>query len=164
MVGRSLFDRGLRDTQAAFKLYGRKALDAILAQPSTFGFSFDADWLYATVGAGEPIERVPFVFIDSFEDSASIAQGPMTTWESLLTGLVAAARARNAEHDAEMAAVVDDLVTAEVLELVVEQVPDELRDVADADLGQRAIMTPSALRQWITAVAENRGSGELDEN
>jgi len=152
MVGRSLFDSGLRDTQAAFKLYGRKALDEILSHPSTFGFSFDSDWLYATVEAGERIERVPFVFIDSFEDSASIAQGPMTTWESLLTGLVAAARARHAEHDEEMAALIDDLVTADVLELVIEQVPEQLRGVDDADLGDRSIMTPAELRAWITSL------------
>ncbi|MCP5034253.1 MAG: glycosyltransferase family 2 protein, partial [Actinomycetia bacterium] len=79
MVGHALFDRGLRDTQAAFKLYRREALEAILAAPSTFGFSFDSDWLFAAVAAGERIERVPFAFIDSFEESASITQGPMTT-------------------------------------------------------------------------------------
>ena len=154
MVGRSLFDRGLRDTQAAFKLYGRAALDAILANPSTFGFSFDSDWLYATIAAGEHIDRVPFVFIDSFEDSASIAQGPMTTWESLLTGLVAAARARDADHDEEMAAVIDELVTAENLELVVERVPEQLQGVADADLGKRSIMAPGELAAWIRSVVD----------
>ena len=152
MVGRSLFDTGLRDTQAAFKLYGRKALTAILAKPSTFGFSFDSDWLYATIRAGERVERVPFVFIDSFEDSASIAQAPMTTWDSLFTGLVAAARARDADHDEEMAAVIDDLVTAEVLEKVIEQVPDELRGIADAEIGDRSIMTPAEVRRWIEHV------------
>jgi hypothetical protein len=152
MVGRALFDRGLRDTQAAFKLYRREALDAILAAPSTFGFSFDSDWLFASVAAGEQIERVPFAFIDSFEESASITQGPMTTWESLLTGLVAAARARGVDHDEEMAAVVDDLVTAETLETVVELVPDELAEVADADLGQRSVMTPDQLRTWLESV------------
>ena len=149
MVGRALFDRGLRDTQAAFKLYGQAALEAILAAPSTFGFSFDSDWLYATVAAGERIERVPFAFIDSFEESASITQGPMTTWESLLTGLVAAARARGAEHDEEMAAVVDDYASAAVLERIVPRVPPELDGVDDAELGSRSIMTPSQLRAWI---------------
>jgi len=152
MVGRALFDGGLRDTQAAFKLYGREALGAILAKPSTFGFSFDSDWLYATIATGQRIDRVPFVFIDSFEDSASIAQGPMTTWESLLTGLVAAARSRGADHDEEMAAVVDDLVTTANLERVIERVPERLRSVADADLGSRSLMTPDELRAWIGTV------------
>ncbi len=152
MVGRALFDQGLRDTQAAFKLYGRPALDAILAAPSTFGFSFDSDWLYAAVAAGERIERVPFAFIDSFEESASLAQGPMTTWESLLTGLVAAARARGADHDEEMATVVDDYVTAENLERVITLVPDELASVTDAQLGQRSVMTPRQLRTWLESV------------
>ncbi|MGB5756132.1 MAG: hypothetical protein WBM50_04400 [Acidimicrobiales bacterium] len=152
MVGRALFDRGLRDTQAAFKLYGRTALEAILAAPSTFGFSFDSDWLFAAVAAGEQIERVPFAFIDSFEESASITQGPMTTWESLLTGLVAAARARGVDHDEEMAAVVDDFVTAEALDQVIELVPDELIGVSDAQLGQRSTMTPDQLRAWLQSV------------
>ncbi|MCP3992900.1 MAG: glycosyltransferase family 2 protein [Actinomycetia bacterium] len=152
MVGHALFDRGLRDTQAAFKLYRREALEAILAAPSTFGFSFDSDWLFAAVAAGERIERVPFAFIDSFEESASITQGPMTTWESLLTGLVAAARARGADHDEEMALVVDDLVTAETLERVIEQVPDELAEATDTQLGQRSVMTPQQLRTWLESV------------
>ena len=154
MAGRALFDRGLRDTQAAFKLYGRAALEAVLAAPSTFGFSFDSDWLYATIGAGEEVERVPFAFIDSFAESASIAQGPMTTWSSLLTGLVAAARARGADHDEEMAAVIDDVATAEVLERVIDQVPDALADATDADLGRRSVMTPAELRAWIETVID----------
>jgi hypothetical protein len=152
MVGHALFDRGLRDTQAAFKLYGRTALDTILAAPSTFGFSFDSDWLFAAVAGGQEIERVPFAFIDSFEESASITQGPMTTWESLLTGLVAAARARGVDHDEEMAALVDDFVTVEALEQVIELVPPELEQVTDAQLGQRSTMTPQQLRTWLQSV------------
>ncbi|MFV0524904.1 MAG: glycosyltransferase [Acidimicrobiales bacterium] len=153
MVGRELFDRGLSDTQAPFKLYGRAALEAILAGPSTFGFSFDADWLYATLAAGLRIERVPFAFVDSMAESASITQGPMTTWESLLTGLVGAARARGAEHDEEMAAVVDDYARAEVLDLVVRQVPEPLLGVAPEDLGRRETMTPADLRVWLETLA-----------
>ncbi|MFV0259091.1 MAG: glycosyltransferase [Acidimicrobiales bacterium] len=152
MVGRELFARGLTDTQAPFKLYGRAALDAILAAPSTFGFSFDADWLYATLAAGLRIERVPFAFVDSMVESASITQGPMTTWESLLTGLVGAARARGAEHDEEMAAVVDDYARADVLDLVVQQVPEPLVEVAPDDLGRRDTMTPADLRVWLEAL------------
>lgn len=155
MVGRALFDRGLRDTQAAFKLYGRRALASILEAPSTFGFSFDSDWLYATIATGEQIERVPFAFIDSFEESASLTQGPMTTWESLLSGLVAAARARGAEHDEEMAAVVDELITVAVLERVIEQVPAQLAGVADADLGRRDIMSPAELRAWLEPLTQS---------
>jgi len=149
MVGRSLFDSGLRDTQAAFKLYGQDALESILRAPSTYGFSFDSDWLYATRAADLDIERVPFAFIDSFEESASITQGPMTTWESLLTGLVAAARARGADHDEEMAAVVDDYASAEILERVVERVPAALDGVGDGEMGSRAVMSPAELRAWL---------------
>lgn len=149
MVGRALFESGLRDTQAAFKLYGRAPLQEILAAPTTFGFSFDSDWLMTTAACGHRIERVPFAFIDSFEESASITQGPMTTWESLLTGLVAAARGRGVEHDEEMASVVDDFATAEILTEVVQRVPDALAGAEDADLGDRSLMSPSELRQWL---------------
>jgi hypothetical protein len=153
MVGRALYATGLRDTQAAFKLYGRRALGSVLEAPSTFGFSFDADWLYATVAAGEPVARVPLAFIDSFEESASITQGPMTTWASLLTGLVAAARARGADHDEEMAAVIDDFVTADLLEEIIDQLPDALIGVADDDLGTPSVMSPGALRTWLEGFA-----------
>lgn len=149
MVGRAIFGRGLRDTQAAFKLYGAAALVDILAAPSTYGFAFDSDWLYAAIATGRSIESVPFAFIDSFTESASIAQGPMTTWESLLRGLVDAARARAVDHDEEMAAVIDDYAYASNLDLVVQNVPPQLASVADGDLGHRKLMTPDELRDWL---------------
>ena len=154
MVGASLFDQGLRDTQAAFKLYGRRALTEILAAPSTYGFAFDSDWLYAAVAANETIQRVPFAFIDSFAESASLAQGPMTTWESLLKGLVAAARSRHADHDEEMAEVIDGYANAECLEKVITQVPQPLIGAADSDLGQRDVMTPNELRHWLSSICK----------
>ena len=152
MVGRALFSGGLRDTQAAFKLYSRPALEDILAAPSTFGFAFDSDWLYAALAGGHGIERVPFAFVDSFEESASISQGPMTTWESLLQGLVAAARARGVDHDEDMAAVVDLYGDATSLEAVVQQVPTQLDGVTDAQLGDPNVMSPAELRSWLSAV------------
>lgn len=153
MAGRALFATGLRDTQAAFKLYGRPALDDILAAPSTFGFAFDSDWLYAVLSGGTRIERTPFAFVDSVEESASIAQGPMTTWESLLRGLVAAARARGVDHDAEMSRLIDDYASAATLELVVQRVPPELEGVDDARLGDPAVMSASRLRAWLGNLA-----------
>lgn len=152
MVGRELFDRGLRDTQAAFKLYGRSALDSILAAPSTYGFAFDSDWLYASIASGQSMEAVPFAFIDSFAESASLAQGPMTTWESLLRGLVAAARSRGVDHHEEMAAVVDDLADVETLEKVVTQVPQQLDGADPNQLGDPELMTAEEMRSWISAL------------
>lgn len=149
MVGRALFSRGLHDTQAAFKLYGGEALADILAAPSTFGFSFDADWLYGALRGGHDIAATPFAFVDSFAESASIVQGPMTTWESLLVGLTASARARGVDHDERMAAVIDDYASAEVLDVVVQQVPPQLEDVDPADLGDPTVMSPAELRAWL---------------
>jgi hypothetical protein len=157
MVGRALFSRGLRDTQAAFKLYGRNALVDILAAPSTYGFSFDSDWLYGALSGGHRILTTPFAFVDSFEESASISQGPMTTWESLLVGLTASARARGADHDEQMAAVIDDYGSAAVLERVVQHVPDQLADAAPGDFGDPSVMSPAELRSWLAElVADQR--------
>ncbi|MDH3294237.1 MAG: glycosyltransferase, partial [Acidimicrobiia bacterium] len=152
MVGRELFGRGLNDTQAAFKLYGSASLDTILAAPSTFGFSFDSDWLYASIASDRTMTSVPFAFIDSFAESASIAQGPMTTWESLLRGMVAAARSRGVDHDRSMAAVVDELADAETLEKVVAQIPPQLDGVDPDRLGDPEIMTAAEMRAWISAL------------
>ena len=149
MVGRAIFGRGLADTQAAFKLYGRAALGDILAAPSTYGFAFDSDWLYGAIAGGRSIESVPFAFIDSFEESASIVQGPMTTWESLLRGLVASARARGVDHNEEMAMIVDDHAGVAELEQVVQAVPPELEGVPDAHLGDPEVMSPGRLRTWL---------------
>jgi hypothetical protein len=153
MVGRALFSRGLRDTQAAFKLYGRDALADILAAPSTFGFSFDSDWLYAALRGGHDIAATPFAFVDSFAESASITQGPMTTWESLLVGLTASARARGVDHDERMAAVIDDYASADVLDIVVQQVPPQLDGVDPAHLGDPEVMSPADLRAWLADLA-----------
>ncbi len=152
MVGRALFSRGLRDTQAAFKLYDRTALGDVLAAPSTYGFSFDSDWLFAVLRGGRDIATTPFAFVDSFAESASITQGPMTTWESLLVGLTASARARGADHDERMAAVIDDYVSADVLDLVVQRVPEQLGGVDPSDLGDPAVMSPADLRDWLEAL------------
>ena len=152
MVGHELFDRGIRDTQAAFKLYGRRPLETILAAPSTYGFSFDSDWLYATIASNGTIASVPFAFIDSFAESASITQGPMTTWESLLRGLVAAARSRGVDHHVEMAAVVDDLADAATLEKVVAQVPPQLDGIDPTRLGDPEVMSAAEMRSWINGL------------
>ena len=149
MVGRALFSRGLHDTQAAFKLYGRGALADILAAPSTFGFSFDSDWLYGALRGGHEIAATPFAFVDSFAESASITQGPMTTWESLLVGLTASARARGVDHDEQMAAVVDDYASADVLDVVVQQIPPQLEGVDPSELGDPAVLSPADLRVWL---------------
>ena len=153
MVGRALFSRGLRDTQAAFKLFGRNALRDILAAPSTFGFSFDPDWLYGALGGGHDITATPFAFVDSFAESASLAQGPMTTWESLLVGLTASARARGADHDVEMAALVDDHASVAHLRLVIVREPPAALAAADpADLGDPEVMSVADLRDWLDDV------------
>ena len=152
MVGHALFSRGLRDTQAAFKLYGRAPLTDVLAAPSTYGFSFDSDWLYAALAADHEIATTPFAFVDSFEESASIVQGPMTTWESLLVGLTAAARSRGAEHHEGMAAVVDDHADAATLDRVVERVPTQLDGIDPSRLGDPELMSPDELRTWIESI------------
>lgn len=149
-VGAAIFETGILDTQAAFKLYGRGVLEQILSNPTVYDFSFDTDWIAAVVAMDERFEGVPFAFIDSFAESASIVQGPMTTWLVLLKGLLAAVRARGLPHDEAMARVLDEEIQgAADLELLIDTLPPELAAAADEDLGRPDLLPADAVRAWI---------------
>lgn len=150
MVGEAIFSRDIRDTQAALKLYERDMLAQIIADPTVYDFSFDTDWILATIAANEPFTKVPFAFIDSAAESASITQGPMTTWETLLKGLVKAVRKRGVEYSEGMAKVLDEEIqSSEDLDLLINHLPAELEAATDAQLGDPAVMSPAALQAWI---------------
>ncbi|MGV2987126.1 glycosyltransferase [Vibrio sp. E150_011] len=150
MIGKQIFSQGIKDTQAAFKLYSRDALSKILEKPTVFDFSFDTDWILAAMEYNKPITTVPFAFIDSAAESASIVQGPMTTWFTLLEGLVKAARARQASYSREMATVFDEEIRSHKdLELLINILPPELETATDANLGDPNIMSPQQMRTWI---------------
>jgi hypothetical protein len=156
LVGRAIFSRGIRDTQAAFKLYEAALLHEIIADPTVYDFSFDSDWILAAIARGEPIETVPFAFIDSAAESASIAQGPMTTWETLLLGLVKAVRKHGLPHDEVMARVIDEEVrSARDLDLLIDHLPPELEGTEDAALGDPDLMAPERMREWIRERKQN---------
>lgn len=144
------FARDMRDTQAAFKLYEANLLQEIITTPSVYDFSFDTDWILATIAQGEPFAQVPCAFIDSAAESASITQGPMTTWETLLKGLATAVRARGVEHNEEMVRVLDEeIYDYRDLDLFINHLPTQLEKAADQDLGDPAIMSPAAVQAWI---------------
>jgi len=150
MVGKAIFARDIRDTQAAFKLYGRDILAGIIAEPTVFDFSFDTDWILAVIAKQEAFDKVPFAFIDSAAESASITQGPMTTWEMLLKGLVKAVRKRGVDYDQDMARVLDEEIHSSAdLDLLIKHLPPELEGASDKQLGDPAVMTPAALQVWI---------------
>jgi glycosyltransferase involved in cell wall biosynthesis len=150
MIGVSIFSRGIRDSQAAFKLYHKDILSEILKNPSVYDFSFDSDWIACVIAMDEKFAKVPFAFIDSFAESASIVQGPMTTWETLLKGLVKAVRARKIPHNEEMAKVVmENINSHKDLELLINDLPKELLNADDEDLGHPEIMSPKAMEDWI---------------
>ncbi|WP_297798098.1 glycosyltransferase [uncultured Eudoraea sp.] len=150
MIGESIFSRGIRDSQAAFKLYHKDVLTEILKDPSVYDFSFDSDWIACVIALKEKFAKVPFAFIDSFAESASIVQGPMTTWETLLKGLVKAVRARKIPHNEEMAKIVMEKIGSHHdLELLINHLPEELLDAEDKDLGNPEIMSPKAMGEWI---------------
>ncbi|WP_194437366.1 glycosyltransferase [Vibrio fluminensis] len=150
MIGAQIFERGIKDTQAAFKLYGRSVLEKILQKPTVYDFSFDTDWIFAAMELNQPIATTPFAFIDSAAESASIVQGPMTTWYVLLDGLVKAAKARKVEYSQEMADVfTNEINSHEDLELIIDVLPPELAAVNDKDLGNPKVMSPQAVRHWI---------------
>lgn len=153
MVGEAIFSRDIRDTQAAFKLYHRDTLGRIIEEPTVFDFSFDTDWILASIAMDEPFEKVPFAFIDSAEESASITQGPMTTWETLLKGLLNAVRKHGVAHNVEMARVLDEEISsAEDLDLLIDHLPPELENASDEELGDPEVMSPEALQAWIRQI------------
>ena len=150
MIGQAIFSRDIRDTQAAFKLYDSDLLRQIIADPTVFDFSFDTDWILAAIARDEPFEKVPFAFIDSAAESASIAQGPMTTWETLLKGLTKAVRKHGVPHNEAMARVLDEEIhDYRDLDLLINHLPPELERATDKDLGDPAVMSPEALQAWI---------------
>lgn len=159
MVGEAIFGTGILDTQAAFKLYERELLeDRILADPTVFDFSFDTDWIAALVASEQPFDQVPFAFIDSAAESASIKQEPMTTWENLLLGLLAALR----RHDLlrtpgsrGMAEVLDrEIHDYRDLELIIDKLPPELVEASPAQLGDPAVMSAERMGEWIREVKQ----------
>lgn len=153
MIGVSIFSSDIRDSQAAFKLYHKDILKEILKNPSVYDFSFDSDWIACVIAMEEEFAKVPFAFIDSFAESASIVQGPMTTWETLLKGLVKAVRARNIVHNEEMATVVmEKIKNHHDLELLINDLPEELVAAEDKDLGNPEIMSPKAMGAWIESM------------
>jgi hypothetical protein len=150
MIGVSIFSRDIRDSQAAFKLYHKDILSEILKNPSVYDFAFDSDWIACVIAMEEEFAKVPFAFIDSFAESASIVQGPMTTWETLLKGLVQAVRARKIPHNEEMAKIVmEQIGSHHDLDLLINDLPEELVDVEDKDLGNPEIMSPKKMEAWI---------------
>lgn len=150
MIGEQIFTQGIKDTQAAFKLYSRDALEVILRNPTVYDFSFDTDWILAAMEYNKSITTVPFAFIDSAAESASIVQGPMTTWYTLLEGLVKAVRARHASYSRDMARVFDEEIHSHKdLELIIDKLPTELANVDDKSLGDPSIMSPNQMKAWI---------------
>ncbi|WP_260260570.1 glycosyltransferase [Vibrio intestinalis] len=152
MIGAQIFEQGIKDTQAAFKLYSKPVLEKILQKPTVYDFSFDTDWIFAAMEMNQPISTVPFAFIDSAAESASIVQGPMTTWYVLLDGLVKAAKARHADYSEEMADVfVKEVKSHKDLELIIDVLPPELAMASDKDLGNPKVMSPQSMRDWIVS-------------
>ena len=150
MIGEAIFSRKILDTQAAFKLYDHSILRQIIQHPTVFDFSFDTDWILAVLAMDEPIAQVPFAFIDSAAESASITQGPMTTWETLLKGLVKAVRQHHMSDNEAMATVLDEEIhSAKDLDLLINHLPKALEDVADTDLGKPEVMSPAEIQAWI---------------
>lgn len=152
MIGHEIFSRDIRDTQAAFKIYDRQVLNGILADPTVFDFSFDTDWILGALRQGARITQTPFAFIDSAAESASITQGPMTTWEALLFGLIKAVRRHGfLEGDAAaMAELVEEQIDGyRDLEKIIDLLPPELLHAADSELGDPGTMSVDALRDWL---------------
>lgn len=152
MIGHAVFSHEILDTQAAFKLYESSLLSEIIADPVVYDFSFDTEWILAALRKKIHIEQVPFAFIDSAAESASITQGPMTTWETLLFGLEKQVRKYGfAEGDAAaMGAVLrEEIKDYRDLEKVIDHLPAELEHAGENDYGDPAVMSAEAMRLWL---------------
>ena len=153
MIGQAIFSRNILDTQAAFKLYDKEVLQQIIYEPTVYDFSFDTDWILAVLAMDKAFAKVPFAFIDSAAESASITQGPMTTWETLLKGLCKAVRKHQMPHNEDMARVLDEEIhSSKDLDLLINHLPDELQHASDSELGDTAIMSPVAVQAWIKQI------------
>ncbi len=155
MAGEAIFGRGILDTQAAFKLYQSGLLAEIISDPVVFDFSFDTDWIGAFLARGIDFTQVPFAFLDSAAESATAKQQPMTTWETLLKGMVASLRHHDLLASAasrEMADVVDEEVRDyRDLDAIIDVVPPELADAGESSYGDPEVMSPAAMRAWLRA-------------
>ena len=150
MVGYAIFSQGILDTQAAFKLYDKDILRKILIKPSVYDFSFDSDWILACIAEGIKLVKIPFAFVDSFAESASIVQGPMTTWETLLMGLVKSLQMRGIDHNFEMARILEEEINSSAdLDALINKLPIELENAKDIDLGDPKIFSPEQIQKWI---------------
>jgi len=153
MIGGAIFSRGLSDTQAAFKLYESRLLSQLIATPTVFDFSFDTDWLLGAIAQGINLEQVPFAFIDSESESASAKQNPMTTWETLLFGMLRSLRRHEllvTTESQQMAQVLDEEIRDyRDLERLIDVVPLQLAQATEADFGNPEIMSPAAMAGWI---------------
>lgn len=77
----------------------------------------------------------------------------MTTWYALIDGLIRAVRMRNAEHDHQMAAVFEQQIDShEVLENIIDILPEKLKHTADSDLGDPTVMSPSEVSEWLKTI------------
>lgn len=155
MVGQAIFSRNILDTQAAFKLYESNLLSEIIADPTVFDFSFDTDWIAAVIAKEEPFARVPFAFIDSAAESATAKQIPMTTWETLLLGLLKSMKHYDllqTDASREMAQVLEEEIRDyRDLELIIDHLPPELETAGEQDYGNPAVMSPAQMQAWIQA-------------
>jgi hypothetical protein len=153
MIGQAIFSRDILDTQAAFKLYDKEVLRQIIQNPTVYDFSFDTDWILAVLAMDKAFAQVPFAFIDSAAESASITQGPMTTWETLLKGLTRAVRKHGMPHNEDMARVIDEEIhSSSDLDLLINHLPEELQNASDGDLGNPEVMSPAAIQTWMKQV------------
>ncbi|PSW18151.1 glycosyltransferase [Photobacterium sanctipauli] len=155
MLGRAIFSNGIKDTQAAFKLYDKQVIKDILVAPSVYDFSFDTDWIFAAMKGDYDLQTVPFAFIDSAAESASIVQGPMTTWYTLLSGLVKAAQDRDVDHNIHMAAIFDEQIKSHKdLELIIDILPPALAEIDDQLLGDPLVFSPTELEAWLEEIKQ----------
>jgi hypothetical protein len=74
----------------------------------------------------------------------------MTTWETLLKGLVKAVRKHGVPHNEAIARVLDEeILSSADLDMLINHLPPELERADGQELGDPAVMSPEAVQAWI---------------
>ena len=151
MILQTIIARGVRDTQAPFKLYDCSILQQILPRATDFGFSFDTDWLLIALALEQEFESIPFAFIDSAADSSFLSDR-LENMTAMLRGIMHQVKYHGIPHNEEMARVIDEeLRNPADVSIIMNALPPKLRDGKEQDLGNPTLMSPAEIRTWIRA-------------
>ncbi|MEF2074732.1 hypothetical protein [Consotaella aegiceratis] len=140
------------DVPSPFKLFEANLLEIVLNDMRRFDFAFDYDMTFSIFKKGIAPLSVPYLFLDSYDDSAWHTFGSAAVWLQILHGYIASLRLHRIPHRNDVASEIDKISTVEQLEYLMSlPAPPQLVD-ADAALGSDQQMSLQEIQQWFQAV------------